>query len=201
MTNAELALRELSNNQGGYFTARQAEKLGFVRNHHAYHVSTGKWLREARGIYRLAAVRVDNPAKAELHLWLLWTMGRTADVPRGALAYETALSVFDLSDLMINKIHLSVPKDFRPSVVPKEIVLHREDRDESEITGLDGLRVVRPFHAVMDLLREGRVSVEHIERGFKDGIRRGVITIPEVKKAKLSPDERRLVGAWMKESA
>jgi predicted transcriptional regulator of viral defense system len=201
MTNTELALRELANNQGGYFTARQAETLGFVRNHHAYHVSTGKWVREARGIYRLAGVRVDNPAMAELHLWLLWTVGRKADAPRGALAYETALSVFDLSDLIINKIHLSVPKDFRPAIVPKAVVLHREDRDASEITGLDGLRVVRPFRAVIDLLREGRVSVEHIERGFKDGIRKGVITIPEVKKAKLSPDERRLVSAWMKEAA
>jgi len=102
---------------------------------------------------------------------------------------------------MINKVHLTVPKGFRPSVVSKTLVLHHEDRDTSEITGLDGLRVVRPFRAVLDLLREGRVSVEHIERGFKDGVRKGVITIPEVKKAKISPEERRLVSAWIKEAA
>jgi len=198
---SDLALRELANRQGGYFTARQAEEIGFVRNHHSYHVSTGKWIREARGIYRLVGVPVVNPAIAELHLWLLWTMGRKADTPRGVLAYETALSVFGLSDLMINKIHMAVPKDFRPSIVPKAIVLHHEDRNESDIVELNGLRVVRPFCAVLDLLREDRVSTEHIERGFKDGIRNGTITIPEVKKAKISPEERRLVDTWMKESA
>ena len=36
---------------------------------------------------------------------------------------------------------------------------------------------------MLDLLREGRVSVEHIERGFKDGIIKGVITVQLFKHA------------------
>jgi len=199
--NTELDLRELANTQGGYFTARQAEGLGFVRNHHSYHVSTGKWTREAHGIFRLAGVPSANPAIDELHRWLLWTMGRKANAPRGAIAYETALVVYGLSDLMLNKVHLTVPKDFRPSVVPKAVVLHHENRDETEITEREGLRVVRPFLAVLDLIREGRVSSEHIERGFKDGISKGIITITEVKKSKLPPNERKLINAWLKEAA
>ena len=198
---AEIDLRELANTQGGYFTARQAEGLGFVRNHHSYHVSTGNWTREAHGIYRLAGVPVINPAIEELHRWLLWTMGRKADAPRGAIAYETALIVHGLSDLTLNKVHVTVPKDFRPSVIPDTVVLHRENRDGSEITERDGLRVVRPFLAVLDLLREGRVSIEHIERGFKDGIIKGVITASEVKKAKLPAHEQHLINAWLKETA
>jgi hypothetical protein len=75
MKSAELELRGLANTQGGYFTARQAEGLGFVRNHHSYHVSAGNWTREAHGIYRLARVPVINPVIEELHRWLLWTMG------------------------------------------------------------------------------------------------------------------------------
>jgi hypothetical protein len=153
----------------GYFTARQAEGLGFVRNHHSYHVSTGNWTREAHGIYRLAGVPVINPAIEELHRWLLWTMGRKADAPRGAIAYETALIVHGLSDLTLNKVHVTAPKDFRPSVIPDTVVLHRENRDGSEITERDGLRVIRPFLAVLDLLREGRVSIKHIERGLITG--------------------------------
>jgi len=199
--NRELDLRELANGQGSYFTARQAEGLGFVRNHHSYHVATGNWVREARGIYRLAGVPVANPAIAELHRWLLWTMGRKANAPRGAIAYETALVLHGLSDLMLNKVHLSVPKDFRPSIIPTAVVLHHEGRDESEIIEWEGLRVVRPFRAVLDLIREGRISIEHIERGFKDGVSRGVITIVEVKKTKLPPSERSLIDAWLKEAA
>lgn len=198
---ADIELRELANTQGGYFTARQAEGLGFVRNHHSYNVSTGKWTREAHGIYRLVGVPVGNPAIDELHLWLLWTMGRKANSPRGAIAYETALVVHGLSDLMLNKVHLTVPKDFRPSVIPTAVVLHHENRAETEISEREGLRVVCPFLAVIDLIREGRVSVEHIERGFKDGVSKGIITLSEVKKMKLPPDERRLINAWLKETA
>ena len=200
VTSAELELRELANKQGGYFTARQAVELGFVRNHHSYHVSTGKWTREAHGIFRLAGVPTANPAIDELHCWLLWTMGRKANIPRGAVAYETSLVVHGLSDLMLNKVHLSVPKNFRPSVNPKSVVLHHENRDDSEIFERDGLRVVRPFVAVLDLIREGRVSSEHIERGFKDGIAKGVITIAEAKKVNLSPSEREIIDEWLKEA-
>lgn len=198
---AELDLRELANRQGGYFTARQAERLGFVRNHHSYHVSTGNWTREAHGIYRLSGVPSVNPAIEELHRWILWTMGRKADVPRGAIAFETALIVYGLSDLTLNKVHLTVTKEFRPSVIPKTVILHREERGENDITERDGLRVTRPFVAVLDLLREGRVSIEHIERGFKDGISKGVITGSEVKNAKLQSHEQHLLNAWLREAA
>jgi predicted transcriptional regulator of viral defense system len=200
MKSAELKLRELANTQGGYFTARQAEGFGFVRNHHSYHVSTGNWTREAHGIYKLAGVPVLNPAIEDLHRWLLWTIGRKADAPRGAIAYETALIIHGLSDLTLNKVHLTVPKDFRPSVIPEMVVLHRESRDGGEITERDGLRVVRPFLVVLDLLREGRISIEHIERGFKDGIIKGVITTSEVKKAILLPNEQHLINEWLKEA-
>ena len=37
---SELELRELANKQGGYFTARQAVELGFVRNHSERSVRT-----------------------------------------------------------------------------------------------------------------------------------------------------------------
>jgi predicted transcriptional regulator of viral defense system len=197
---AERELRELANNQGGYFTARQAVGLGFVRNHHSYHVSTGKWTRAAHGIFRLSGVPTTNPALDELHCWLLWTMGRKANTPRGAIAYETALVLHGLSDLMLNKVHLTVPKDFRPSVIPKAVVLHHENRNEADLSEREGLRVVRPFLAVLDLIREGRVSVEHIERGFKDGISKGVITIAEAKNANLPPNERQMIDVWIKEA-
>ena len=196
----ELELRELANRQGGYFTARQAEGLGFVRNHHSYNVSSGKWMREAHGIYRLAGVPVANPAIAELHRWLLWTVGRKADSPRGAIAYESSLVVHGLSDLMLNKVHLAVPKDFRPSDIPKMVVIHHENRDQAEITEWEGIQVVRPFQSVLDLMREGRISAEHIERGFKDGIKKGIITITEVEETKLPPRERKVINLWLKEA-
>ncbi len=40
--------------QQGYFTTKQAKAAGFAENRHPYHVQIGNWMREHRGIYRLA---------------------------------------------------------------------------------------------------------------------------------------------------
>ena len=152
----------------------------------------------AHGIYRLHGVVIPDPAIAELHRWLLWTIGRKGSVPRGALAYETALAVFDLSDLIIHFVHISVPRVFRVSVIPPGIVLHHEDRDDTELTERDGLRTVRPLTTIVDHLREGRVSREHIERGFKDGIASGVITRADVQRYDFKPEEHRLIHGWLR---
>lgn len=199
MTARAQHLRELANNQGGYFTARQAEALGYAHNNHPHHVASGSWIREMRGIYRLAGVAVPNPALAELHMWLLWTTGRRAAEPRGAIAYETALSVYDLSDLMIHRVHLSVPPSFRVSVLPRGVVLHKELRDATDITRRDGLLVVRPLPTLVDLLREGRVSREHIRQGLFDGLRKGVVTRDAVVQAAQLAPEARLLNTWILE--
>jgi hypothetical protein len=47
-------LYRITEAQGGYFTTKQAASLGYASNKRAYHVQVGNWLREHRGIYRLA---------------------------------------------------------------------------------------------------------------------------------------------------
>jgi hypothetical protein len=114
-------------------------------------------------------------------MWLLWTIGRKGpSEPRGAIAYETALIVYGLSDLQLDLIHLSVPKDFRVMEAPTEVRLHREMLPARDITRHDGLRVVRPMPTLLALLREGRTSREHIERALHDGLNTGWITLAEL---------------------
>jgi predicted transcriptional regulator of viral defense system len=199
VTPRQSQLRALANDQGGYFTARQAEQLGLANNNHARYVASGEWMREMRGIYRLADVPTTNPALAELHMWLLWTTGRASTEPRGAIAYETALSVYDLSDLIIHRVHLWVPTGFRVSVIPKNVVLHRESRAAADITRRDGLLVIQPLPTLIDLLREGRVSHEHIRQGLFDGLRKGVVTRDAVVQAAQLVTEARLLNKWILE--
>jgi hypothetical protein len=106
-------LLRLALRQGGYFTGRQAQALGYVSNNHGHHVASGAWLREAHGLFRLADFPQDDPARAELHLWVLWTMGRSDVEPPGALAHETAMVVYGMSDLMLDKIHLFCAAGYR----------------------------------------------------------------------------------------
>ena len=47
-------LYEIAESQQGFFTAKQAIRAGFAEKVHAYHVKAGNWIREHRGIYRLA---------------------------------------------------------------------------------------------------------------------------------------------------
>jgi hypothetical protein len=62
-------LYELAEVQNGFFTTKQAKAASFAKNGHPYHVRAGNWVREHRGIYRLASVpRGERP---DLMLWSL----------------------------------------------------------------------------------------------------------------------------------
>ena len=55
-------LYEIAAQQQGFFTTKQAKAAGFAENTHPYHAQVGNWIREHRGIYRLALFPVaDRP--------------------------------------------------------------------------------------------------------------------------------------------
>src|SRR5438105_4613982 len=79
-------------------------------NTHPYHVQVGNWIREHRGIYRLALFpAADRP---DLVLWALWSRNRNEEV-EGVYSHHTALRLYDLSDLSPAKLHMTVPTHFR----------------------------------------------------------------------------------------
>ncbi len=91
---SEARLFAIAETQGGFFTAKQAEDAGFDRRHHAYHVRTGNWQREHRGIHRLT--RFPMPERPDLILWSLWSRNRDDEI-QGTYSHQTALSIYDLS--------------------------------------------------------------------------------------------------------
>src|SRR5436305_12854173 len=58
----------------GFFTTKQAKAAGYAENTHAYHVQVGNWVREHRGIYRLAHFPQND--RPDLMLWWLWSRNR-----------------------------------------------------------------------------------------------------------------------------
>ena len=110
---ASRQLFEFAEQQQGFFTTKQAKAAGFAENTHPYHVQVGNWIREHRGIYRLALFpAADRP---DLVLWALWSRNRNEEV-EGAYSHHTALSLYDLSDLNPAKLHMTVPTDFRQAL-------------------------------------------------------------------------------------
>ncbi len=190
------SLISIATDQGGLFTSAQASALGISRPQQKLYTDSGEWIREAHGIYRLAALPDKDPEMTQYHHWMLWSVSRGGE-KLAAFAYETTMAIFHLSDLIPAKIHLSVPKKFRRSVLPKVLKFHHEDRDADDIINYEGLRVVKPLKAIIDMIREERVSPEHIEKGFKDAIRKGIITELAIESANISPRERRLFLSWI----
>ena len=64
-------LHEIAQSQQGFFTTKQATRSGFSEKTHSYHVNAGNWIREHRGIYRLADF--PAPERPDLMLWYLWS--------------------------------------------------------------------------------------------------------------------------------
>lgn len=166
-------LYELAADQQGYFTTKQAIAAGYADNVHSFHVKAGNWIREHRGIYRLAKFPLgEHP---DMVLWYLWSRN-LQDEPQGTYSHETALSFYDLSDLNPAKLHMTVPPGFRRnSELPGILVLHRGVIHSDDVEMVQGFRVTRPLKAIADLLVERTVQMDHLEQAVKQAFRRGLI--------------------------
>jgi predicted transcriptional regulator of viral defense system len=188
-------LYETAQSQQGFFTTKQATRAGFAEKTHAYHVKVRNWIREHRGIYRLA----DFPTaeRPDLMLWYLWSQNRQ-EVPEGTYSHDTALSLHELSDIMPSKLHMTVPKHFRRnSRIPEVLILHRADLAEGDLQEMQGVRVTRPLRTILDLLQAGQVDPSLIRQAIDEAMRRGLVSwkqIDSLPHDKVQDSFRELVG-------
>lgn len=161
----------IAEGQQGHFTAKQAEAAGFDKKNHHYHVRSGTWIRECRGVYRLAQFPiVDYP---DMMVWSLWSRDRT-DHPQGVYSHETALSFYNLSDLNPAKLHMTVPPGFRKnSEIPGILVLHRGRLHDDEVEAVQGFRVTRPLKAIADVITAGDISEDFVQQAVRQAVERG----------------------------
>src|SRR5437764_2341591 len=171
-------LYQFAETQAGFFTTKQAKAAGYAENTHPYHVQAGNWVREHRGIYRLANFpQTDRP---DLMLWSLWSKNR-AGVSQGIYSHQTALSLHDLTDLMPAKLHMTVPQSFRRnSRIPAQLVLHYDDVPDHETEIAHGVRVTRPLRTILDLLSAGDIPTSMLRQALREGLQRGVIRRSEI---------------------
>jgi predicted transcriptional regulator of viral defense system len=172
--NSEEKLFRIAAAQGGYFTARQAKQAGFSDNNHSFHLRAGNWIREWRGIYRLARYPLQDDA--QYALWGVWASGPHGK-RRGAYSHETALSLFDLSDLQASKLHVTVPRGYRRhGNIPEILCLHHANVQAVECEERNGYKVIRPFRTFVDLVRAQTVSPEFFRQAVQQALERGVLT-------------------------
>ena len=196
---ASRRLFEIAEQQQGFFTTKQAKAAGFAENTHPYHVQVGNWIREHRGIYRLALFpTTDRP---ELALWALWSRNRNEEV-EGVYSHHTALSIYDLSDLNPAKLHMSVPTGFRRnSEIPGILVLHYADLADSDVRTAQGFRFTRPLRTILDLIEAGTVEQRFIRQGLRQAVDRGLITRQQIRDARMSGPARKFVEEVLRRAA
>lgn len=196
---AQRRLFEISEAQQGFFTAKQAKAAGFAENTHPYHVQTGNWIREHRGIYRLALFPpTEHP---DLAKWALWSRNRD-EMCEGVYSYQTALSLHELSDLNPAKLHVTVPTRFRRSAeIPRVLVLHYADLSPADFQTGQGFKYTRPLRTIIDFIEADTVERTFLRQALREALRRGLITKSEVKRVKLDGPAQRVFENLLRQVA
>jgi predicted transcriptional regulator of viral defense system len=185
---ASRRLFSLAVEQGGYFTAKQAQEAGYGYPHLDYHVSSGNFVRVGHGLYRLS--NLPPSEHDDLIRLTLWSRDRL-DEPQAVVSHESALVLHELSDLLPTRTHLTVPPGFRKKV-PEGCVLHKEVLTPSEVEERPGFRVTTPLRTLLDVAR-GDASQEQLEKAVADALARGLVRRVQLESAvRATPALRRL---------
>lgn len=165
MTNQH-QLYEIAETQSGYFTAAQARSAGFSSPLLSYHTQRGTFQRVAHGIYRLTFF---PPAPHE-DLFVAWL--RTG--PDSVISHESALALFELSDVLPAAIHVIIPRT--ASRRRATLRLHTNKLAKDEMTRYQGLPVTTPARTLADVILSG-TAPEQVVMAVQQALNRG-LTMP-----------------------
>ena len=159
------ALYHLAEQQAGYFTARQAAGAGFSWERLTDYSKNGRFLRVAHGVYRLA----QFPSSRFEDLVVAWLKCG----PKSAISHESALALYDLSDVLPREVHVTVPRT--ASRRRKGIHLHTNRLSPSNVVKREALPVTRVPRTIADVAKAG-LSEDHVARAIREALERGLTT-------------------------
>lgn len=156
-------LYEIAENQAGYFTAQQAHSAGFSKERISYYVTTGRFSRIQRGIYRL----VQFPGSMYEDLFIAWL--KTG--PDAVISHESALYLYGLSDVLPSEIHVIMPRT--GSRRRKGVRLHTNRLSPDDVARREGLPVTNAARTIVDVAASG-IAKEQIRKAVHEAIRQGL---------------------------
>jgi len=161
----ETQLYQIAEEQAGYFSLVQARKLSLQRNQIYREVGRGKFVRAGRGIYRF----VQFPASRfeGIHVAVL------SAGPQAVVGFQTALYVYELSDLVPDEIHLillATSSRRRPGIRVHTIQLNTDD-----VTQFEGLPITTVDKTIVDCAF-AHVDVGQMRTAIFQSLRRGMTT-------------------------
>jgi len=166
-------LGRVAESQAGYVATAQAEQAGFHRNALRHHTREGGRLeRTGRGLYRLRFY----PSSPFDHIAAAWML---AGSEIAVVSHESALELYDLSDVIPSKIHLTLPRRYRHRKAPVGVRFHfpRESLADGEVRHVRGLPTTSVERTILDALEAG-TQPEQIEMAVRQAVDR-VLTTPK----------------------
>ena len=166
-------LYALAATQDGHFTTSQAADAGYSRPLLDHHVKAGRFLRILRGIYRLR----DFPSADHEDLVVAWLWSDQ----QGVVSHETALLLHGLSDVLPDRVDLTVPAAWlaRRLKVPPLVRLHHADVPVADRAWSGPIPVTSPLRTLADCVSD-HVQPDLIAQAVRDGLRRGLFTRREL---------------------
>ncbi len=150
-----------------------------------YHARPGgRYDRVRQGLYRLR----HFPSSPHEHVVAAWLPLRDAG---GVVSHESALELYDLSDVIPAAVHISLPRSKRGQRPRPGVRLHAIKRppEASEVRTLLGMQVTTPERAILDSLKSG-TQAEQIELAVGQAIQRGLTTAERLRVVAARRSER-----------
>jgi predicted transcriptional regulator of viral defense system len=159
------ALYHLAEQQAGYFSARQAARAGFSWERLSDYSKNGRFQRVAHGVYRLTRF----PSSRFEDLFVAWLKCG----PKSVISHESALALYDLSDVLPGEVHVTVPRT--ASRRRKGIRLHTNRLSPSNVVKREGLLVTSVPRTIADVAKAG-LSEDHVARAMREALQSGLTT-------------------------
>lgn len=182
-------LFEIASGQGGYFTAEQARACGYSFALLSHHVKSGRFLRVRRGLYRYR----EYPSSMREDVLAAWlALGKDVAV----VSHDSALDLLNLSDIIPDAAHLTVPRSRRNLPTLPGVKIHTTVRPlrPGDLTYRDGMVVTSAT----------RTMPEQIELAVVQAVERGLATPEQLRQGAAERGRRvaaRIEGALGKVAA
>lgn len=161
-------LYEIAEGQAGYLTAEQAVTAGIPRSTLGYHAGeAGTLERVGTGVYRLRRF----PTTPHGHIVAGWLGLARADA---VVSHDSALEMRDLSDIIADEVHVTLPRAKRGLHIPDGVRAHFTTRpvERSRVLGVPVTSIER---TIADQIR-GRGWTEQVDLSISQAVRRGLTT-------------------------
>jgi predicted transcriptional regulator of viral defense system len=162
-------LFDVAADQYGYVTTKQARETGVTANTVRMMAKRGTIQRISRGVYRFPGFPY-SPYAGYMEA-SLWPSG-----VRGFVSHESALSLYGLSDVSPDRMHITVPATFRTRrSIPERIELHQADLPESDIREFEGIAATTAERAILDC-HASHLGPRLLRQAIQDAVREGLVS-------------------------